>query len=69
MRKSPLTREEVAELARLWEQYKAALDLTMKAVAADGVDSPAYLEAHKAGGEAYRKIQEILGATGQHWVE
>ena len=63
MRKPPLAREEAVELKRLWEQYKAALDRAMKAVATDGVDSPAYLEASKEGCEAYRKIQEILGAT------
>ena len=30
------------------------------------MDSPALLEARKENTEAYRKIQEILGTTGQH---
>ena len=41
----------------------------MKAVTTEGVDSRPYLDAHKEGGEAYRKIQGILSATGQHWIE
>ena len=69
MRKSPLTPEEARELERLWKQYKAALDRAMKAVATDGLESPAFLDAHKENIEAYRKIQEILGGTGQHWME
>jgi hypothetical protein len=69
MARAILTPEEAVKLRSLWRQYKAALDRSLEAAETEGMESAAFKEAHDESGEARRKIRELLGTTGQHWME
>jgi hypothetical protein len=60
--------EEGAELKRLYAEHSAASKNAGTILATEGMDSPRFAEADKAVGVIWRRIREILGTSGSHWM-
>jgi hypothetical protein len=65
MAKTVLTPEEGAELRKLQQDYIAA---TARTAAAIGVSEEAFVKADAETAAIVRRIKEILGTSGQHWM-
>jgi hypothetical protein len=63
-----LTPEEEAELKRLRFQYAAATKRALRAIMGEGMSSRAFREADEEAGLAARRIKQILGTPGKHWM-
>lgn len=68
MAKSVITPEEGAELERLKAVYLAATRRAMDAIRLQVMDSAAFAKADGEAGDAMRRMKEILGLTGKHWM-
>jgi hypothetical protein len=68
MAKSVITPEEGAELERLKGVYLAATRRAMDAIRIQGMDSDAFAKADGEAGDAMRRMKEILGLAGKHWM-
>lgn len=68
MAKEFMTPEQGAERAGLYEDLEIARRLTLAVVATEGMDSAAYLAADAREAAILRRIQEIEGTTGKHWM-
>jgi hypothetical protein len=68
MAKSVITPEEGAELERLRREYAAATQRAIMAIASQGMDSEAFVKADAEAGAAVKRIKEILGVAGRHWM-
>jgi hypothetical protein len=66
--KTVVTPEEGAELQRLYREHAAATETAVAVLAARGMDSPEFAEADKAAGVIWRRMREILGDAGKHWM-
>lgn len=65
-----ITPEQSAELEQLREEYIAATARAAAAIvgAAGGMASDAFLEAEAETAAIVRRIKEIRGTTGKHWM-
>jgi len=68
MPKAKLTPEDVAELNHLMPQYHAAMRHELAVAQTHGLESPEFREAHEKAGRLHRKIRELYGTTGEHWM-
>jgi hypothetical protein len=68
MAKTVLSPEDGAELQRLYQEHAATNQKTAAVLASKGMDSPEFAEADKAAGAIGRRIREILGNAGKHWM-
>jgi len=68
MTRTTISPEEGKELARLLEEHAAALAHAGMILHTKGGDSLEFLEADKATSAIQRRIKEIRGTTGSHWM-
>jgi hypothetical protein len=66
--RSIITPEEGAELTQLQLDSAVAIQRERHILATGGMESPEFLEATKASGAIIRRIREIQGTTGTHWM-
>jgi hypothetical protein len=68
MARDIISPEEGVELDQLKARYLAATKQAMDALRVKGMDSDAFLKADGEAGAAMKRIKEILGLTGKHWM-
>jgi hypothetical protein len=68
MRKLLLTLEQRAELKNLEEKRIAANERARAAAGTSGLSSEAFLKADAEEAEIIRRIKEIRGTAGSHWM-
>ena len=69
MTRDIMTPEQDAELRLRWSEYLAARHRADIAAQTKGLDSADFRKADAEAGAALLKMKEILGSTGQHWME
>ena len=52
-----------------WSEYLAARQRAELAARNNGLDSDEFKKADAEAGAALRKMRQLLGTTGQHWME
>jgi hypothetical protein len=60
--------EEAAELQHLYSEFVAASQHAAQTLRAKGINSPDFREADRATGVIWRRLREILGTAGSHWM-
>ena len=68
MTKTFITPEEGAELKQLEQDYLDAHRRARDAVVTEGMSSEAYLKADAETARIMRRIKEIRGTSGKHWM-
>jgi hypothetical protein len=68
MTRAVISPEEGAELQQPRLDHAAAVERTGAILAAKGMDSLEFAEADRAAGAISRRIREILGDSGKHWM-
>ena len=64
-----LSPEEDAEMRLRWSEYLAARQRAELAARTKGLDSDEFKKADADAGAALQKMRQLLGTTGQHWME
>jgi hypothetical protein len=62
-----ITPEQEEELRQLRSQYVVAAKKALRAIMTAGMSSTAYRDAEKEAALIVRRIEEILGTSGNHW--
>ena len=60
--------DEGTELQRLYAEYAAAVNDALAVAQSEGMFSEAFLEADGRAGQVRRRIREIGGLAGEHWM-
>jgi hypothetical protein len=63
-----LSPEEGEELNRLSREHEASVLRTRGILARHGMTSPEFAEADRADGARYKRIRELQGMSGKHWM-
>jgi hypothetical protein len=68
MTRTIVTGEEGEELKRLYKEHADATAYACEVLLARGMESREFLDADNVVGEKWRRIREILGDGGKHWM-
>jgi Xaa-Pro aminopeptidase len=68
MKETFITPELATEMKQRWEDFLTASSRAEAAIKVGGMSSEAYTQADAEMGKAMRRIKEILGKTGKHWM-
>ena len=64
-----LSPEDEAQLRSLWFDYLAAMERSREALQVNGMASVEFKMADEEAGRCLLKMKQMLGATGQRWME
>ena len=64
-----LSPEDEAQLRSLWFEYLAAMERSREALRVNGMDSVEFKIADEEAGRCLVKMRQMLGTTGQHWMD
>jgi hypothetical protein len=69
MRTPVLVGEKAEEYKRLYAEYDAATTKAHAVLIAKGMASDEFAQADAAVGQLWRRLRELQGMAGKHWME
>lgn len=68
MNRRILTGEEAEEFKRLYDEYPRVSQHAAELLGRHGMESKEFREADAAVGDLWRRLRELQGMAGKHWM-